>query len=207
MAVHMCAEEAAGPLTPQQADLMAAARQDCERLQGIVDDILDLSRMQGGRIEIHSRAVDASALVQHAVRDHEGRARDAGVELSAEAPPEPVILQADAERIGVVLGNLLGNAIRHTPSGGRVVARLKQVKHGARFEVQDSGDGIPPQYQERIFERFFQVPGAKRGGVGLGLYISREVVRAHGGEMGAESEVGKGSTFWFTLPAAPPPPG
>ena len=82
---------------------------------------------------------------------------------------------------------------------------MRRTGDGARFEVQDTGEGIPAQYQERIFERFFQVPGAKRGGVGLGLYISREVVRAHGGEMGATSEVGKGSTFWFTLPATPRP--
>jgi len=205
MAVHMCAEEAAGPLTPQQADLMAAARQDCERLQGIVDDILDLSRIQAGRIEIHARALDAGALVQEAVREAEGSARSADVELRLDAPPQPVPLQADGERIGVVLANLLANAIRHTPAGGRVVARLRQTANGARFEVQDTGEGIPAQYQERIFDRFFQVPGSRQGGVGLGLYISREVVRAHGGEMGAESEVGKGSTFWFTLPAAPAP--
>jgi NtrC-family two-component system sensor histidine kinase KinB len=84
-----------------------------------------------------------------------------------------------------------------------VVTRVRRTATGVRFEVQDSGEGIPPQYQERVFERFFQVPGARRGGVGLGLYISREVVRAHGGEMGARSEVGQGSTFWFTLPALP----
>jgi NtrC-family two-component system sensor histidine kinase KinB len=120
-----------------------------------------------------------------------------------EAPVQALELQADPERIGVVLANLLGNAVRHTPPGGRVVARVQQAGDGARFEVQDTGQGIPVQYQERIFERFFQVPGSKRGGVGLGLHISREVVQAHGGKMGATSEVGKGSTFWFTLPAAP----
>jgi two-component system, NtrC family, sensor histidine kinase KinB len=203
MAIHMCAEEAAGPLTAQQADLMAAARQDCERLQGIVDDILDLSRIQAGRIELHARAVDPVALLEQAVQEAGPAARAGGVELSVEAPVQALELQADPERIGVVLANLLGNAVRHTPPGGRVVARVQQAGDGARFEVQDTGQGIPVQYQERIFERFFQVPGSKRGGVGLGLHISREVVQAHGGKMGATSEVGKGSTFWFTLPAAP----
>jgi signal transduction histidine kinase len=200
----MCAEEAAGPLTSQQADLMAAARQDCERLQAIVDDILDLSRIQAGRIEIHARTVDACALVQQAIREADAAARAGGVQLSADFPPELVAIQADPERIDVVLANLLGNGIRHTAPGGRVVARLRRTKEGVRFEVQDTGEGIPPQYLERIFERFFQVPGARRGGVGLGLYISREVVRAHGGEMGVTSEVGVGSTFWFTLPGAGP---
>jgi signal transduction histidine kinase len=103
-----------------------------------------------------------------------------------------------------VLDNLLGNAVRHTPPGGRVVARIQQTGENSRFEVEDTGEGIPAQYQERIFDRFFQVPGSRPGGVGLGLFISREVVRAHGGEMGVTSEVGKGSTFWFTLPATPP---
>jgi NtrC-family two-component system sensor histidine kinase KinB len=203
MAIHMCVEEAAGPLTPQQADLMTAARQDCERLQGIVDDILDLSRIQAGRIEIHARPVDGGALVRQATREVEAAARAGGLELSVDVPPEPVPMQADAERIGVVLANLLGNALRHTPSGGRVVARLLRTKDGVRIEVQDTGEGIPAAYQERIFDRFIQVPGSKQGGVGLGLYISREVVRAHGGEMGATSQTGKGSTFWFTLPLAP----
>ena len=204
MAVHMCAEEAAGPLTAQQADLMAAARQDCERLQGIVDDILDLSRIQAGRIELHARPVDPVALAQRAIREAEAAARAGGVEVMLEEPPQAFPLQADPERIDVVLDNLLGNAVRHTPPGGRVEVRVRRTGEGARFEVEDTGEGIPAQYLDRIFDRFFQVPGAKRGGVGLGLYISREVVRAHGGEMGATSEVGKGSTFWFTLPFAPP---
>lgn len=203
MAIHMCAEEAAGPITSQQADLMAAARQDCERLQGIVDDILDLSRIQAGRIELHARTVDPVALVEHAVRESEAAARAGGVQLRQEDPPSALTLEADPERIDVVLVNLLGNAVRHTPPGGRVDVRVLPTSDGVRFEVQDPGEGIPSQYLERVFERFFQVPGARRGGVGLGLHISREVVRAHGGEMGATSEVGKGSTFWFTLPATP----
>ncbi len=104
-----------------------------------------------------------------------------------------------------MLANLLGERRpAHAAAGAASPPASRQAEDGVRFEVQDSGEGIPPQYQERIFDRFFQVPGSKRGGVGLGLYISREVVRAHGGEMGATSEVGKGSTFWFTLPAAPP---
>ncbi len=203
LAIHMCAEEAAGPLTAQQADLMAAARQDCERLQGIVDDILDLSRIQAGRIEIHARSVDAGALLEAAVREAEVAARAGGVTLDVDVPPEPVALQADAERVGVALANLLANAVRHTPAGGRVTARLRRTEGGVRVEVQDSGEGIPPQYLDRVFDRFFQVPGSRRGGTGLGLYISREVVRAHGGEMGVESEPGKGSTFWLTLPGTP----
>src|SRR5512137_1098187 len=200
MAIHMCAEEAAGPLTSQQADLMAAARQDCERLQGIVDDILDLSRIQAGRIEIHLRKVDGADLVRKAVRDAGAMARSGGVELLTDLPEEPVPLEVDPDRIDVVLANLLTNAIRHTGRGGQVVARMRPSAEGLLFEVQYDGEGIPAHHLERIFDRFFQVPGTRRGGVGLGLYISREVVRAHGGDMGVTSAVGEGSTFWFTLP-------
>jgi signal transduction histidine kinase len=128
------------------------------------------------------------------------------VALSVETPEGALPVLADSERVDVVLTNLLGNALRHTPAGGRIAVRVQRAAAAVRFEVQDTGEGVPRQYQERIFERFFQVPGGKRGGVGLGLYISREIVRAHGGEMGVESQEGKGSTFWFTLPAAEPAP-
>jgi two-component system, NtrC family, sensor histidine kinase KinB len=201
MAIHLCAEGAAGPLTERQADLLAAARGDCERLQAIVDDILDLSRIQAGQVELQLQPVDARAALAQAAAAARTQAQLAGVDLLVQGPDEPLALVADAERVQLVIANLLGNALRHTPGGGRIVARVEEAHGGgARFEVQDSGEGIPRQYQERIFERFFQVPGARRGGVGLGLYLSREIVRAHGGEMGLESEPGRGSTFWFTLP-------
>jgi signal transduction histidine kinase len=202
MAIHLCAEEAAGPLTERQADLMAAARVDCERLQAIVDDILDLSRIQAGRVELQLEPIDARAVLAQAAAAARSPAQLAGVELLVQGPDEPLALVADAERLQLVLANLLGNALRHTPEGGRITARVAPQGSGARFEVEDTGEGIPRQYQERIFERFFQVPGARRGGVGLGLYLSREIARAHGGEMGVESQPGRGSVFWLTLPAA-----
>jgi signal transduction histidine kinase/HAMP domain-containing protein len=204
MAIHLLAEEAAGPLAERQADLLAAARQDCERLQGIVDDILDLSRIQAGRVELHREPVDAGALVAQAAADARPEAERAGILLEVEGAADPVPVLADAERVRLVLANLLGNAIRHTPAGGRIALRASGGPEGARLEVRDTGSGIPRQYRERIFDRFFQVPGAKRGGVGLGLYLSREIARAHGGELGVESEPGQGSTFWLTLPATPP---
>jgi signal transduction histidine kinase len=115
----------------------------------------------------------------------------------------PVLV--DSERIGLVFDNLIGNAIRHSPNGGRIDVRAVPDGQRVRFEVQDQGPGIAPEYRQRIFEKFFRVPGTKGEGVGLGLYISREIVLAHGGDMGVESEPGHGSRFWFTLrvPGAP----
>ena len=103
-----------------------------------------------------------------------------------------------------MLGNLLSNAIRYTPPGGAVKLSVAQNGKVARFEVQDSGAGISPDHQKRIFEKFFRVPGSSPEGAGLGLAIAREIVEAHRGEIGVESEAGKGSTFWFTVHGAGP---
>jgi two-component system, NtrC family, sensor histidine kinase KinB len=203
MAIHLCAEGAAGPVTDSQADLLGAARQDCDRLQAIVDDVLDLSRLQAGRIDLRTRPVDVRGLVSQAVAVVEGSARVAGVSIAVEGGEEEIQAIADPERIDVVLANLLVNAVRHAPSGGRVVVRLRAGAGQVVVEVEDDGEGVPSQYLERIFERFFQVPGGRRGGIGLGLYISREIVRAHGGELSVRSTPGEGSTFSFTLPLAP----
>ncbi len=202
MAIHLCGDRAAGPLTEEQAELMAGARQDCDRLLALVDDILDLSRIQAGKIEIESRPANAGALLARAAAAAEPSARAKEITLEVMPSDGELSVLADAERVDVVLANLVGNAVRHTPVHGRIVLRVARAGDAARFEVQDTGPGIPPAHRERIFERFFQVPGGTRGGLGLGLYISREIVQAHGGAMGIESEEGRGSTLWFTLPLA-----
>ncbi len=199
MAIHLSAEEAVGPLNDKQADLMASAREDCERLQGIVDDLLDLSRIQSGRMSLKIERLDAGSLIEGAVGSLRSSAEDAGLELVVSTPDPPVAVQADPERAELVLTNLLANAVRHTPRGGKVEVQARAAGEAVRFEVRDTGEGIPREHVDRIFEKFYRVPGARSGGVGLGLYISREIVQAHGGEMGVESEPGRGSAFWFTL--------
>ena len=200
MAIHLCAEEVVGPLTEKQADLLQAARQDCERLQAIVDDLLDLSRIQAGRVELHRRPVEASALLEEATRALRQAAQGAGLELRVEEPDSSPRVSADPERVQLILQNLVSNAIRYTPAGGSITLSAAVDGALARFAVRDTGVGIPREYQERIFEKFFRIPGDRSGGVGLGLYIAREIVQAHGGKMGVESAPERGSTFWFTLP-------
>ena len=201
MAIHILLDGTVGPITEKQADMLYAAREDCERLQGIVDDVLDLSRIQAGRVEVSPTAISAKALVEAAVAQREGSASAAGVKLQA-GIAEPVLpVLADVERIQLVFDNLIDNAVRYSPRGGTVTVRSRTGDGAVRFEVEDEGPGVPAEYQQRIFEKFFRVPGSKGEGIGLGLYISREVVAAHGGEMGVESEPGRGSRFWFTLRA------
>jgi signal transduction histidine kinase len=200
MAIHLCLEGAAGPITEKQADLLQAGRVDCERLQSIVDDLLDLSRLQAGKSELNRQRVKAGTLAEVSVEQLRPQAHEKQIQLQLEDLSGATELDIDPERMGLVFTNLIANALRYTPELGTVVVRALTVPDAVRFEVADSGPGIAAQYRGRIFEKYFRVPGAASGSAGLGLYIAKEVVEAHGGEIGVESEVGKGSTFWFTLP-------
>jgi two-component system, NtrC family, sensor histidine kinase KinB len=202
MAVHLMLEQAAGPLTDKQAELLYAAREDCERMQSMVDDLLDLSRIEGGVLDVRPQPTDVELLVDHAVEAARAAAAEAKVELRTEVPPGLPAVAADRERIHLVLVNLISNAIRHTPAGGSV--RVAAAEDGAgRVEVRvsDTGSGIAREFQPRIFEKFFRLPDADAGGAGLGLFIAHETVRAHKGEIGVESALGQGTTIWFSLPA------
>lgn len=200
MAVHLCLEEAAGPLTEKQNELLHAAREDCERLQSIVDDLLDLSRIQSGRVEVSPVPLHAKTLVDAAVAEQRASADAVFVKLVGTVVEPSLPVLADPERISLVLSNLLENAIRYTPPRGQIELRSEPEGGRVRFSVTDQGPGIPREQQQRVFEKFVRLPGAKGEGIGLGLYISREIVLAHGGEMGVEEAPGGGSRFWFTLP-------
>jgi signal transduction histidine kinase len=202
MAIHLCVDGAVGPLTDKQADLLFAAREDCERLQGIVDDLLDLSRIQAGRIELHLRPTLSTTIMGQAVDAHRALAADKAVTLALGALSVERQVLADPDRVQLVVSNLVQNAIRHTPAGGSVELRAVPEGDTMRFEVSDSGAGIAAEFLPRLFDRFYRVPGAPSGGAGLGLYICKEIVEAHGGRVGVESEPGRGSIFWFTLPLA-----
>jgi NtrC-family two-component system sensor histidine kinase KinB len=202
MALHMVLDQVAGPLGDKQAELLYTARADCERLQSIVDDLLDMTKMRAGRVEVEMVPISSKTLVDAALDEQQGQAQAAGVRLT-EQFDEPVLpVQADPERISLVLANLISNAIRHSPAGSTVTVGVKPSDLSVRFEISDEGPGIAREFQERVFEKFFRIPGTRGEGIGLGLYISREIVHAHGGEMGLQSEVGDGSRFWFTLPVA-----
>jgi signal transduction histidine kinase len=193
MAIHLCVEGAAGALSPKQSELLHAAREDCERLQGIV----------GGQLELHRRAVASDSLLQQAIDDHRANARERGIELGKSALTVDRRVLVDPERVRIVLSNLVLNALRHTPSGGTVELRAAPEDQHLRFEVTDTGGGIPADSLPRLFDRFYRVPGTQGSGAGLGLFICKEIVEAHGGRIGVESDLGHGALFWFTLPLAP----
>jgi signal transduction histidine kinase len=202
MAIHLCLEQVVGPVTEKQADLLHAAREDCERLQAMVDDLLDLSRIEAGRVEMHPRATSVAALVEVAAEAHQAAAEEHDIRLRITSPLPDGEVIADSERIALVFANLITNALRYTPKNGEVRIGAQTTNGSVRFAVTDTGVGVPQEYQSHLFEKFFRVPGAPVGGAGLGLSIAKEIVEAHGGQIGVESEVGQGSTFWFTLPSA-----
>jgi two-component system, NtrC family, sensor histidine kinase KinB len=203
MAIHLCLEEAVGPLTAKQADMLHAAREDCARLQDIVDDLLNLARIESGRIDLHRRRVEARTLIDQAIDVHRLAAQDRRVTLRAAVLPGCPEAFADPDRLQLVFSNLISNAIRHSPAGGEIQVSARPDAPGwLRFEVQDQGPGIPPEHQPGLFEKFFRVPGSPAGGSGLGLFIAHGIVQAHGGHIGLLSPQGQGATFWFTLPTA-----
>jgi signal transduction histidine kinase len=201
MAIHLCLEEAAGPLNAKQADLLGAAREDAERLKALVEDLLNVARIRSGRMSFAKAPIEVSELLSGVLAPQEREAESHGVSLRSEPAPEGLRVFADPGRLALVFSNLLGNALRYTPPGGNVDVRIRPGDKVVRFEVSDTGPGIPPEFQERVFDQFFQLPGTS-GGAGLGLHISKEIVHAHGGEIGVQSQPGQGSTFWFTLPLA-----
>jgi signal transduction histidine kinase/HAMP domain-containing protein len=202
MAIHLCLEQVVGPLTEKQADLLHTAREDCDRLQSIVNELLDLSRIQSGRVDLHRERLEVEALVEKALEAHGHIAAEHHVALRSEVLPGTGHVLADGERIQLVFSNLLTNAIRHSAEQGTVSVRASASAEQIRFEITDQGSGIPWEYHQAIFDKFFRMPGAPAGTAGLGLFITRELVVAHGGDIGVVSEPGQGSTFWFTLPLA-----
>ncbi len=178
MAIHLCLEQVVGPVTEKQADLLHAAREDCERLQAMVDDLLDLSRIEAGRVEMHPHPMSAAALVEAAVEAHQAAAEERGIQLKITSPLLDGEVMADPERVALVFANLITNAIRYTPRNGEVWVRAQPTDDSVRFEVTDTGGGIPKEYQPRLFDKFFRVPGCARRWCWIGpLYCQGDCAR------------------------------
>src|SRR5262249_32405411 len=177
MAVHLLLEEVVGPLTPKQVELLLAARQDSDRLLAMVNDLLDLTRIEQGRLRLDRQPVAPPQPVGEAIGRYGAPAREAGIGLEADVARDLPEVLADRERIGHVFDNLIGNALRHTGRGGKVRLSARPLDGAVRLTIADTGEGIPAEHLPRIFEKFYQVPGTRRsGGAGLGLAIVPEIV-------------------------------
>jgi signal transduction histidine kinase len=200
-------EEIGGPLVGEQPEYVAQIKKGAARLRRIVDDMLDLARLEVSTFVVAPRAIELNAVVQYEISSLRPQALEKGVTLEVDLPAGALTLRADPQSIGQVILNLLNNGVKFTPTGGTVQVTVRPQGSHVRIEVKDTGIGIAPQHQPFLFDQFYQVdPQAKsaHGGAGLGLAICQSLVKAHHGEMGVESRLGHGSTFWFTLPVAGP---
>lgn len=186
-----------------------AAVRDAARMSQVLDNLEEIARLEERRQQLHVQAVSPGDLIRAAADEFRSPYERDRVKLAAEAAAELPRVLADPERVRLVLGFLLDNALANTPAGGSVTlsagmaAADNKDNERVRFAVADTGRGIPQEHQGRLFERFYQVPGSEdRGRAGLGLSIARDIVQSHGGEIHLESREGRGTTVWFTLPAA-----
>ena len=202
LAMHLLLSEKLGPLTPKQTEILATAREDSDRLYRIIENLLDISRMESGQSRMQLHPVASEQLVLQPVDAMRTAFMDRGVALVVDVPLGTPAVMADELRLRYVFENLLSNALKYTPAGGQVSVIAQSEEHVVRFIIEDTGSGIPEEYLPHIFEKFFRVPEQEhRSDTGLGLAIAREIVEAHGGHIDVASQVGKGARFSFTLQA------
>lgn len=206
--VEMISEGKSGPVSEKQRDQLGIAIRNIDRLVALINQLLDYSRLELGQFHLHRTQFDLRALAREAVQVILPKARERGLALELEPGGEPVPICADHDRLTQVCLNLMDNAIKFTESGGRITLRVEPPAGGrVRVTVSDTGIGIPPAEQEKVFQRFYQVDGTstrrpRRAGMGIGLAICHELIKLHGGEIAVTSREGAGSTFAFTLPLA-----
>ena len=202
MGLHLLLEEKIGPLNPKRLELLLAAREDSERLLRMLNDLLDLARLESGQTRQRFEIISPRTLIKNAVPDLKPLAEANDARLVTDIAPELPDVAVDLRQIGHVFSNLVSNAVRHSKPGEDVVLSAKPIGKSVRFSVLDHGPGISKEFQSRIFERFCRIPGTEDStGVGLGLAIAREMIVSHGGSIGLQSTSGKGSEFYFDLPA------
>jgi signal transduction histidine kinase len=202
LVIHLLLEEATGPLTTKQTELLLDARDNCERLLAVVNNLLDLARLEQGQGPLELRPEAPEELLRTAAESVRPRAADKGVEIQVEVPPGLTPVPVDTVRMGAALGNLLDNALNYTAPGGTITLTAAQEGAAVVLTVTDTGAGIPPEHLPHVFSKFFRVPGQSRTGTGLGLAIVSEIVTAHGGTITCTSTLGKGTTFRLTLPCS-----
>jgi NtrC-family two-component system sensor histidine kinase KinB len=199
MGVHLLLEGAAGELNEKQTEVLGACREDCERLDKLMRDLLDLSRIEAGESRPQLQPVRTRELIVAETEELRPQVEAKGLSFQVDVPLDLPAVLADRSQVERVVANLVVNAIRYTKQG-EIKISAEPRGHYVAVSVSDTGSGIPPEYQSHIFDKFVQVPGASTGGAGLGLAISRLIVEAHGGQISVQSELGHGSTFTFTLP-------
>jgi len=200
LGIHLLSESSLGPMTDRQQRVVQVCRDDATRLDRLMLELLDLSKIEAGQTTPVRAAVSAASLARDAAESVRLQADARHVHLQTDLPADLPEVFVDRQQIQRVIINLLTNAIRATPAEGTIALRGARREPEVVFTVTDTGAGIPREYLSRIFEPFVKVPNASQAGSGLGLTIARRIVETHGGRLTVQSEPGRGSTFTFTVP-------
>lgn len=201
----LLAAGAVGPLGEKAARLVTIAHNNCQRLIRLINDMLDIEKIESGQMNFDLRRMPLGPLIERTVTANRAFAETHRVELSTEVPPWPISVMGDPDKLEQLLTNLVSNAIKHSPSGGRVEVRVRTKPGHACVEVLDRGSGVPADFRERIFGKFAMADSSDsrhKGGTGLGLAIAREIAVRHGGQVNFEDREGGGTVFFFDLPLA-----
>ena len=189
-----------GALNPDQLQLLQDIKYDSDRLLRITSELLNMTQLETGKIDIKLEAIDPSELVGTALQALFPQTQEKKLLVKTQFAPKVPKVWCDPEKTIWVLINLLSNAIRHASEGDHLTVSIESQDQRVLFSIQDQGPGIAPEYQEKVFEKYVKAPGSKSTGTGLGLAISRDFVEAMGGKIGVNSQLGQGATFFFDLP-------
>jgi len=184
---------------------IASLSEEVDLLSRLVDDLQELALADAGELKLNRQSEDITQLIQQAVKAVQTKVLAKGLEINVDITANLSSVNIDYQRISQVLRNLLENAIKHTPNGGKITVSAVQQESFIRVNVEDDGEGIPAEDLPNMFERFYRVDKSRTrhaGGSGLGLTIAKRLVESHGGTISVQSELGKGSCFSFTLPAS-----
>jgi signal transduction histidine kinase len=193
------------PVPPEQlGDHLRRIKRAGERMNRLIEDLLDAAKLEAGRVGIDARSIEVAPIINEAQEMLTPLADEKKVRLDATVGESLPTITADAGRVLQVISNLVGNAIKFTPAGGRISIRADGAPGGVKFSVSDTGQGIPQEQLGKIFGRFWQADPKDRRGIGLGLTIAKGIVEAHGGRIWCESRPGDGTTFYFTLATTMP---
>ena len=187
-----------------QQEFLTRAAQDANRLMALVNELLNIFRLEAGQLRLQLEDVDLTLLIAETLQSLQGLAVRKEISMEYRTPPTTALLvKADRNWLQQVLVNLVSNAIKFSRAGRSILVIGQVVNHQVTIKVIDQGPGIPPEAMPRLFNKFYQVENSVHqasGGTGLGLYIAKRIIDLHGGQIGVESEVDRGSTFFFTLP-------
>jgi NtrC-family two-component system sensor histidine kinase KinB len=202
MSIDSLRKQATNQLGKEEKELLQTAHEEVHRMKALVNDLLDLSNVNSGRIAIEFESVPVETLFKYVKKVFKTQMEGKSVTLKGEYSADLPNIRADANKITWVLSNLVSNAMRYVNDGGHIQFIANRIGPQIHMSVRDDGPGIPLEYQSKIFQKYVQVKGQESGGTGLGLAICKEIVRAHGGGIWVESLPGQGSNFTFTLPIA-----